>query len=98
MRTTYHEQKNEPIHKRRRTGLHPSRVQKRSIVVLGHRTSVSIETPFWDQLKLLASRERLTLSDLVGKVECEKQTPNLSSAIRLFVLDQLLRTQGEPRP
>ena len=64
-----------------------SPVVKRSIVIAGHKTSVSLEDAFWSALKDIALGKRVTLSDLVGSIDAERQQGNLSSAIRLFVLD-----------
>jgi predicted DNA-binding ribbon-helix-helix protein len=64
-----------------------SPVIKRSIVIAGHKTSVSLEDAFWRGLKDIAVSRRMTLSDLVGTIDSERQQGNLSSAIRLFVLD-----------
>jgi predicted DNA-binding ribbon-helix-helix protein len=64
-----------------------SSVAKRSIVIAGRRTSVSLEDAFWDTLKEIAARRRLTLSELVAAIDRRRQSGNLSSAIRLFVLD-----------
>lgn len=64
-----------------------SPVVKRSIVIAGHKTSVSLEDAFWDALKEIASARRLTLSDLVANIDAARTQGNLSSAIRLFVLD-----------
>jgi predicted DNA-binding ribbon-helix-helix protein len=64
-----------------------SLVVKRSIVVSGHKTSVSLEDAFWSGFKEIASGRNITLSDLVTAVDSERQQGNLSSAIRLFVLD-----------
>ena len=64
-----------------------SLVVKRSIVVSGHKTSVSLEDAFWNGMKEIASGRNLTLSDLITAVDSERQQGNLSSAIRLFVLD-----------
>jgi predicted DNA-binding ribbon-helix-helix protein len=64
-----------------------SQVAKRSIVVGGHRTSVSLEDAFWKALKEIAGRRELTLSDLVGAIDAQRDHGNLSSAIRLFVLE-----------
>ena len=64
-----------------------SLVTKRSIVVGGHKTSVSLEGAFWNGLKEVASSRRVTLSDLVGSIDSERVHGNLSSAVRLFVLD-----------
>jgi predicted DNA-binding ribbon-helix-helix protein len=64
-----------------------SPVVKRSIVVGGHKTSVSLEDAFWKGLKEIAGRRHVTLSDLVGAIDSQRQHGNLSSALRLFVLD-----------
>jgi predicted DNA-binding ribbon-helix-helix protein len=64
-----------------------SPVIKRSIVIAGHKTSVSLEDAFWRGLKEIAVGRDLTLSDLVATIDSERQHGNLSSAIRLFVLD-----------
>jgi len=63
-----------------------SLVVKRSIVVDGHKTSVSLEQAFWNGLKEIASDRRVTLSELVGSIDSGRDQGNLSSAIRLFVL------------
>ena len=64
-----------------------SLVIKRSIIVGGHKTSVSLEDDFWGALKEIALRHRVTLSDLVGSIDSQRQNGNLSSAVRLFVLN-----------
>ena len=64
-----------------------SLVIKRSIVLAGHKTSVSLEDEFWGALKKIATGRQTTLSDLVCTIDVERQHGNLSSAIRLFVLD-----------
>jgi predicted DNA-binding ribbon-helix-helix protein len=63
-----------------------SHVAKRSIVIAGHKTSVSLEDAFWTALKEIAAEREKTLSDLVAAIDSERQHGNLSSAIRLFVL------------
>jgi len=64
-----------------------SPVVKRSIVIAGHKTSVSLEDAFWKGLKEIAGDRGVTLSDLVAAIDGDRQHGNLSSAIRLFVLD-----------
>jgi predicted DNA-binding ribbon-helix-helix protein len=64
-----------------------SPVIKRSIIVGCHKTSVSLEDAFWTGLKEIASARHLTLSDMVSAIDSERRLGNLSSAIRLFVLD-----------
>jgi len=64
-----------------------SPVVKRSIVIAGHKTSVSLEDAFWTGLKEIAAKRDLTLSDMVAAIDQDRRHGNLSSAIRLFVLD-----------
>ncbi|MEA2935691.1 MAG: hypothetical protein QOD74_2337 [Variibacter sp.] len=64
-----------------------SPVIKRSIVVAGHKTSVSLEDAFWVGLKEIAASRGMTLSEMVATIDTGRQHGNLSSAIRLFVLD-----------
>lgn len=64
------------------------RIVKRSVVVAGHRTSVSLEGPFWDELKRIAETRRVSLNQLVAEVDGRRQG-NLSSALRLLVLQTL---------
>ena len=63
-----------------------SLIVKHSIVVAGHKTSVSLEDAFWSGLKEIAGRRDVSLSELVAKIDDNRQHGNLSSAIRLFVL------------
>jgi predicted DNA-binding ribbon-helix-helix protein len=64
-----------------------STVRKRSIVLSSHKTSVSLEDAFWNALKEIARERGVTVSDLVTIIDADRQHANLSSAIRLFVLD-----------
>jgi predicted DNA-binding ribbon-helix-helix protein len=64
-----------------------SRVEKRSVVIAGHRTSVCLEDPFWTAVKEIAAGRDMTVSDLVAVIDSQRRHGNLSSAIRLFVLD-----------
>jgi predicted DNA-binding ribbon-helix-helix protein len=64
-----------------------SPVVKRSIVIAGHKTSVSLEDAFWKGLKEIADARNMTLSDIVASIDSQRRHGNLSSAIRLFVLD-----------
>jgi len=64
-----------------------SPVVKRSIVVAGHKTSVSLEEAFWIGMKEISAERGMTLSELVGEIDSQRKQGNLSSAIRLFVLD-----------
>jgi predicted DNA-binding ribbon-helix-helix protein len=74
-----------------------SPVVKRSIVVAGHKTSVSLEEAFWNGMKEISVLREMTLSELVGEIDTNRQQGNLSSAIRLFVLDYF-RNRPVPPP
>ena len=75
-----------------------SPVVKRSIVIAGHKTSVSLEDAFWQGLKEIATGREMTLSDLVATIDTDRHGGNLSSAIRLFVLDYYRARGGEQHP
>src|SRR5215470_8272359 len=79
-----------------------SQVVKRSIVIAGHKTSVSLEEAFWRSFKEIARGRHMTLSELAAVVDSERHHGNLSSAIRLFVLDfyhhQVSRLLGRSSP
>jgi predicted DNA-binding ribbon-helix-helix protein len=74
-----------------------SPVVKRSIVIAGHKTSVSLEDAFWQGLKRIAQEREMTLSDLVATIDTDHRQGNLSSTIRLFVLDYY-RSRANPGP
>ena len=78
-----------------------SPVSKRSIVIAGHKTSVSLEDQFWNSLKEIAGERNMTLAELVRAIDADRQHANLSSAIRLFVLgiyrDQVASRQDRTR-
>ena len=66
-----------------------SPIVKRSVVIKGHKTSISLEDAFWSELKTIASGQRLTLSALVTTVDDSRgEVGNLSSALRCFVLSR----------
>ena len=77
-----------------------SLVVKRSVVVADHKTSVSVEDAFWNGLKEIARGRNIALSELVEVIDSERRHANLSSAIRLFVLDfyrnQVVDVPAEP--
>ena len=66
-----------------------SPVVKRSIIIGGHKTSVSLEDAFWTDLKEIAHSQGATLSKLVAQIDDARRQGNLSSAIRLYVLDHV---------
>lgn len=63
-------------------------MKKRSVKISGHVTSVSLEEPFWDELKKIAAAEKLSLNALIAKIDGTREG-NLSSALRLYVLGNL---------
>lgn len=69
-------------------------IVKRSIVVAGHKTSVSLEDAFWHALKDIARERRQSLRSLVADIDSNRRGGNLSSAVRLFVLDHYRRRAG----
>ena len=64
-----------------------SLILKRPVAVAGRKTSVSVEDAFWNSLKEIGARRNMTLSALVTAIDTEHHHSNLSSAIRLFILD-----------
>ena len=67
----------------------PSVIVKRSIVLDGHKTSISLEDAFWSSLKEIADAQGITPSAMVAEIDKTREQANLCSAIRLFVLDQV---------
>ena len=63
-------------------------VVKRSVTIRGHRTSVSLEAPFWEALKDIAAAEGRSLAGLIAEID-EASAGNLSSALRVYVLKRL---------
>jgi predicted DNA-binding ribbon-helix-helix protein len=74
-----------------------SPVVRHTIRLGGHNTSVTLEDAFWQGLKEIARRHRITVSELVGFIDSQRQHSNLSSALRLFVL-KFYRSQIPERP
>ena len=64
-----------------------SRIVKRSVVIGGQKTSVSLEDAFWTALKQLAREQKIPLTELITGINGQRSVGNLSSAIRLFVLN-----------
>lgn len=74
----------------------PTVVKKRSVVVAGHRTSVSLERAFWEALRDLSQLQSKTINQLVSEIDVSRDG-NLSSAIRVYILGQA-RAGVLPRP
>jgi predicted DNA-binding ribbon-helix-helix protein len=67
-----------------------SAIVKRSIILDGHKTSISLEDAFWNGLKDIAGAQKLPLSTLIYEIDATRGNHNLSSAIRQFVLGQFM--------
>ena len=61
---------------------------KRSIRIAGHRTSLSLEAPFWGALKEIAAARGVSLAALVGEIDAGRGRQNLSGAIRVYILEK----------
>jgi predicted DNA-binding ribbon-helix-helix protein len=68
-------------------------IRKRSVVLRGHATSVSLEDEYWDELQRMAKFAKISLAQLIARIDATRSTDNLSSALRLAVLADL---KGQP--
>jgi predicted DNA-binding ribbon-helix-helix protein len=68
---------------------------KRSLTIAGHRTSLSLEQEFWAVLKLQAESERKTVAAVVEEIDTSRGTRNLSSAIRVWILERVQKAQDQ---
>ena len=75
----------------------PATVIKRSLTIAGHRTSVSLEDAFWTGLLHIAGRRQVSLAALVTEIDRGRSAANLSSAIRVFVLEHFVG-RADPAP
>ena len=66
-------------------------IVKRSLTIAGHRTSVSLEEAFWQRLKALAAARRRSLGAMIAEIDAARDGANLSSAIRVFLLENSLQ-------
>jgi predicted DNA-binding ribbon-helix-helix protein len=73
----------------------PGRLRKRSVVLAGHRTSISLEQAFWDALKRLAEADGRPVGALVEEID-RNRAGNLSSAVRVYVLARLSSSSAAP--
>ena len=74
-----------------------SAITKRSVVIGGHKTSVSLEAPFWSAVREIAGHQQLTVSSLLRQIDLERRNANLSSAIRVYVLENVLSQVASAR-
>ena len=72
-----------------------AKIVKRSVAIAGHRTSVSLEEPFWDELQAIARDQERSIQRLIAEIDAGRAGPNLSSAIRVFVL-AAVKARSEP--
>lgn len=63
------------------------RPRKRSFSIRGHRTSLSLEEPFWSALKEIAADNGSSLADLVGRIDTDRGDIGLSTAVRIYILE-----------
>ena len=60
--------------------------RKRSIIIAGHATSISLEAPFWDAIRDIAAQQDMSAQDLIAEIDNSKRIASLSSAIRVYIL------------
>jgi predicted DNA-binding ribbon-helix-helix protein len=72
-----------------------SRIAKRSVLIAGHKTSVSLEDAFWKALHEIAVERGTSLTDLLASIDGQRDHDNMSSAIRLFILDHYRKRLAE---
>lgn len=74
-----------------------SRPVKRSFAIKGHRTSISLEAPFWDALKEAAAQDGKPLAQLISEIDGSRGTSGLSSAVRIWLLERYRARAAEPQ-
>ncbi len=68
--------------------------RKRSVVIAGHPTSLTLEDEFWEELRRIAAEEGVSVPILIGRIDSERDGCSLSSAVRVFVLERLRKAAG----
>ena len=68
-------------------------IVKRSVAIAGHQTSISLEEPFWEELKRMAAERGMSVNGLIADIDARRARTNLSSAIRLEILADLKSEQ-----
>jgi predicted DNA-binding ribbon-helix-helix protein len=71
-------------------------LQKRSLSIAGHRTSLALEPEFWAALATVARKRGLSMAGLVGEIDRARKVGNLSSAVRVFLLAEAERRPDNP--
>lgn len=69
-------------------------MQKRSLTLAGHKTSLALEPRFWEALEEIAAEEKTSLPALIARIDTGRKTGNLSSAVRLAVLEHFRRPEA----
>ncbi|WP_421759465.1 ribbon-helix-helix domain-containing protein [Devosia sp.] len=69
-------------------------MQKRSLTIAGHRTSIALEPEFWEAAEALALSRGLPLATLIREIDEAREAPNLSSAVRVAILKSLQDRAG----
>ena len=75
-----------------------SPIVKRSVIIGGHKTSVSLEAPFWEGLRRIAELNEVPVSGMLKQIDAGRDSANLSSAIRVFVLEHYRTLASAPQP
>ncbi len=75
------------IHAGREPKMSSARVVKRSLVIAGHRTSISLEDAFWRRLQAIAADKGVSMNALAAEIDAARGDANLSSAVRVFILE-----------
>ena len=83
---------------RSRTPKFKSSIIKRSVVIRGHKTSVSVEDPFWSALKEIAASRNLPIMTLIDLIDVARTSSNLSSSLRLYVLEHYRKAAQQTAP
>jgi predicted DNA-binding ribbon-helix-helix protein len=76
----------------------PSSLTIRNIVVGGHRTSVRLEPLMWDSLRDIAQRRQMTVNNLVTEIDTNRDTPGLTAAIRVYIVDFYRNAERNAHP
>lgn len=73
-------------------------MRKKSVLIAGrHATSICLEDEFFDALQFIAAEQNISLNQLVTNIDKERLTPNLSSAIRLYILKYYQNKSAAPK-
>ena len=71
-----------------------SAIAKRSVILGRHKTSISLEDEFWNGVRAIADRKKIKFTELLAQIDAERNHANLSSAIRVFVLNEVRAQAG----